>query len=70
MDKFHRNKPAIRIKIISMGNAETGKVVHRASRARYAQMIHYFKYRKLLINLNYFVDFRVVSSNATVKNDL
>ncbi|XP_068706699.1 dnaJ homolog subfamily C member 27-like isoform X1 [Montipora foliosa] len=25
MDKFHRNKPAIRIKIISMGNAETGK---------------------------------------------
>ena len=25
MDKFHRNKPAIRIKVISMGNAETGK---------------------------------------------
>lgn len=25
MDKFHRNKTAIRIKIISMGNAETGK---------------------------------------------
>ncbi|XP_044165496.1 dnaJ homolog subfamily C member 27-like isoform X2 [Acropora millepora] len=26
MDKFHRNKPAIRIKVISMGNAETEKV--------------------------------------------
>ena len=26
MDKFHRNKPAIPIKVISMGNAETGKV--------------------------------------------
>ena len=26
MDKFHRNKTAIRIKVISMGNAETGKV--------------------------------------------
>lgn len=27
MDKFHRNKTAIRIKVISMGNAETGKVL-------------------------------------------
>ena len=26
MDKFHRNKPAIRIKVIIMGNTETGKV--------------------------------------------
>ncbi|XP_068706676.1 dnaJ homolog subfamily C member 27-like isoform X2 [Montipora foliosa] len=33
------------IKIISVGNAETGKVVHSASRARYARMLHYLKYR-------------------------
>ena len=29
MDKFHRNKTAIRIKVISMGNAEAGKVLRR-----------------------------------------
>lgn len=26
MDKFNRNKQSVRVKIISMGNAETGKV--------------------------------------------